>query len=261
MKLLLTLFASLTIALEAAVTSIPTHRIHEFRMLNELKGIPYEKMHTVDDYVGVSLGDLKALTVLIREIDAQNCLELGTFLGTGTTALFYGAGTHLICVDHWKGNAFDPFMQSTAPRYDFFEICASNVQSYNQDNRITLVESESKAASEQFPDHSFDLIFIDADHTYEGVLADLEAWYSKVRPGGIICGHDCEGRPHNFPQRDFSTGALKGNDWDNKLKIHPGVIRAVDEFFEGTAELFAEQKLFVNNRSVNSTIWYYRIPK
>jgi predicted O-methyltransferase YrrM len=247
-------------SLEAAVTLIPSHRIHEFQQLDELKEIPYGQMRTVDNYVGVSLGDLKALTKLIREIDANHCLELGTFLGNGTTALFYGAGTHLICVDHWKGNAFDPFMQKSAPQSDFYQLCYHNVQTYDRENRIVLFESESKAASEQFPDHSFDLIFIDADHTYEGVLADLHAWYSKVRPGGIICGHDCEGRPKNFPKQDFSLTALRGNDWNDQLKIHPGVIRAVDEFFEGVAELFAEQKLFVNNQPVNSTIWYYRIP-
>jgi|ETNvirenome_6_85_1030632.scaffolds.fasta_scaffold109705_2 predicted O-methyltransferase YrrM len=37
---------------------------------------------------------------------------------------------------------------------------------------------------------SFDFVFIDADHTTEGVLADIAAWRDKVRPGGMLCGHD-----------------------------------------------------------------------
>ncbi|MGE0671085.1 MAG: class I SAM-dependent methyltransferase [Parachlamydiales bacterium] len=247
----------MTIA-EAAVTPLPPTRFHE---LEELKDIPYQNMQTLDRYVGVSLGDLKALSILIKSSNAKNCLELGTFLGTGTTALFYGAGVNLICVDHWKGNEFDPFMQSVSPKYDLFAICSNNVKQYDHENRIILLESDSLQASKQFPDHTFDLIFIDADHTYEGVLADLKVWYSKVKPGGIICGHDCEGRPKNFPFYNFSDWALKGKDWDDLLKIHPGVMRAVDEFFHGQALLFAEQSIIVNGTNERSSIWYYRIPE
>ncbi len=257
MKLLFSLFLFCSICVEAAVTPIPPNR---FCQLPELRSIPYERMHTIDQYIGVSLGDLRALATLIQESNAKNCLELGTFLGTGTTALFYGAGVNLTCVDHWRGNQFDPFMQSTAPQYDFYEICSANINQYNHENRIALVEAESIQASHMYPDHFFDLIFIDADHTYEGVLADIKAWYLKVKPGGIICGHDCEGRPYNFGDCDFSDIALKGNDWDDRLKIHPGVIRAVHEFFNGSAQLFAEKLLFVNETRESSSIWYYRIP-
>ncbi|NIL95924.1 MAG: hypothetical protein GTO62_01975, partial [Planctomycetales bacterium] len=41
----------------------------------------------------------------------------------------------------------------------------------------------------------FDWVYIDANHTYEGVLADLEASLPKVRPGGLICGHDYTDTP------------------------------------------------------------------
>lgn len=36
-----------------------------------------------------------------------------------------------------------------------------------------------------------DLLFIDGDHSYEGVRGDLAHWYSKVAPGGHIVLHDC----------------------------------------------------------------------
>lgn len=40
------------------------------------------------------------------------------------------------------------------------------------------------------PDETLDIVYIDAGHSYEAVRADLEAWYPKVKPGGIIAGHD-----------------------------------------------------------------------
>lgn len=36
----------------------------------------------------------------------------------------------------------------------------------------------------------FDFVFIDGDHTLQGVSEDLAAWYPLVRDGGLLCGHD-----------------------------------------------------------------------
>jgi len=41
-----------------------------------------------------------------------------------------------------------------------------------------------------YADASLDWVFIDADHAYESVRKDIDAWLPKVRTGGIIAGHD-----------------------------------------------------------------------
>lgn len=41
-----------------------------------------------------------------------------------------------------------------------------------------------------FDDQSLDMVFIDSDHSYEGMVRHLEAWPSKVKSGGIVAGHD-----------------------------------------------------------------------
>lgn len=43
---------------------------------------------------------------------------------------------------------------------------------------------------ENFSDNYFDLIYIDGDHSYEGVKKDLKMSYNKVKPDGYILGHD-----------------------------------------------------------------------
>lgn len=56
--------------------------------------------------------------------------------------------------------------------------------------RSELIRDMSCNAVERFEDNSVDVVYIDADHKYEPVLADIRAWYAKVKPGGILCGDD-----------------------------------------------------------------------
>jgi len=74
----------------------------------------------------------------------------------------------------------------------------------------------STEAENRFADGELDFVYVDGDHTYEAVRADLEAYAPKVKPNGILAGDD-----YGFP-----------GWWDN------GVTRAVDEFVaEGRAEV------------------------
>ena len=41
-----------------------------------------------------------------------------------------------------------------------------------------------------YSNKSLDFVFIDADHSYESVAKDIDAWRSKVKQGGFLAGHD-----------------------------------------------------------------------
>lgn len=70
----------------------------------------------------------------------------------------------------------------------------------------TMFGGDSFDRAKEFADKSIDFCFIDANHTYEFVSRDIEAYLPKMKPGGVIAGHD-----YNFQ--------------------HPGVIKAVNEAF------------------------------
>jgi len=56
--------------------------------------------------------------------------------------------------------------------------------------RAHLMEMTTHKASLGVPDASLDFVFIDADHSYEGVRDDIADWTPKVRAGGWVMGHD-----------------------------------------------------------------------
>jgi cephalosporin hydroxylase len=53
-----------------------------------------------------------------------------------------------------------------------------------------LREGKSVDVAKTIEDESLDWVYIDADHRYEAIKADLEAYFPKVRKGGVVSGHD-----------------------------------------------------------------------
>jgi len=86
---------------------------------------------------------------------------------------------------------------------------------------MTVHRAMSADAATSFADDYFDWVYIDGNHLYEFVKADLNAFFPKVKPGGLLCGDDY---------------GVKGW-WDH------GVTRAVDEFVaSGTCKPIAFQR-------------------
>lgn len=77
--------------------------------------------------------------------------------------------------------------------------------------RVEKMKMFSHEAAERIDDASLDFVFIDGDHSYEGVRQDIDLWLPKIRGGGIISGHDYD--------NDIFGDAFRGVD------------RAVEETF------------------------------
>jgi len=57
-------------------------------------------------------------------------------------------------------------------------------------NYLETLIGDSKELYKNFENESIDFLFLDGDHTYKGVLKDLQLWFPKVKIGGIAAGHD-----------------------------------------------------------------------
>lgn len=85
--------------------------------------------------------------------------------------------------------------------------------------RMSSIDACRECKQEGF---TFDSIFIDGCHEYAECKADIQAWMSLLKPGGLICGHDY---------------------WP----VHVGVMDAVNEVFCG------------NHGVVQGTrLWFFR---
>ena len=57
-------------------------------------------------------------------------------------------------------------------------------------DRAHIIRDFTNRAYSNFKDKSLDIIFIDASHDMDSVNEDIKLWAPKVKPGGIISGHD-----------------------------------------------------------------------
>lgn len=67
---------------------------------------------------------------------------------------------------------------------------AQRISSMLPNGKSSLIRDFSCNVVDTFADNSLDVVYIDADHKYDPVLADISAWYPKIKPGGVLCGDD-----------------------------------------------------------------------
>ena len=219
------------------------------------------------DWVAFALSDQIALAELIRRAARTGCrmAEVGSWLGTGSTQIFLRElepfpDAEVFCIDTWAGSANVQRHLEFVAQYDAFGTFLGNVAHARRRTKLTPMRMPSVDAAATFADGSLDFVFIDADHSYEAAKADIAAWRSKVKPGGILCGHDCELRV-NAANRDMLVRNIASDGCEIAgapfRHVHPGTVLAVDEAFRGRAHLFAEATISLPDGTLGrSSIWW-----
>ena len=95
-------------------------------------------------------------------------------------------------VDLWRNqkNYFDSANVNDAQQEHHFQTTKANMDSGGFASIVTYYRNSSLEAATYFADSSLDYIFLDARHDYCGLTDDLYAWWPKLKPRGLMAGHD-----------------------------------------------------------------------
>lgn len=124
--------------------------------------------------------------------------EIGVWKGDFSALLLsHCAPRRLYLVDPWS---FDPSFgdslfggEAARSQADMDAICDSVKARFSAEIASGVVQvrrDDSAGLAAEIPDGSLDWVYIDGNHDFEFVLADLRRLAPKVRPGGLVCGDD-----------------------------------------------------------------------
>jgi predicted O-methyltransferase YrrM len=124
--------------------------------------------------------------------DGATFVEVGSWKGRSAYYMALrikasGKRIRFCCVDHWQGSAehqSDPDVRG-GRLYETFLRNIADVREFVEPMRMASLE-----AARHFENASCDLVMIDAAHDYDSVMADIAAWWPKVKPGGMLAGDD-----------------------------------------------------------------------
>lgn len=121
-------------------------------------------------------------------------VEIGTWEGGFAEELLrYTKCKKLYCVDpyrHFDNNEYPDSMNSLAQnQFDaVFANTKNRLSKYG--DRVEFIRDLSVDASHKFADNSVDFVYIDGNHEFAYVDADIKTWFPKVKTGGYLCGDD-----------------------------------------------------------------------
>lgn len=133
----------------------------------------------------------------------QAIVEIGSYMGKSTVCLAQGStGARVHAVDPWELGG-----QHQAWRYakgSVFRTFRRQTRGY----KVTPHRGYSTEVAVGWNGPPVGLLFVDGEHTYDAVMADVNAWWGKTAPGAWVAFHDYDAK-------------------------YPGVIEAVDEWAMG----------------------------
>lgn len=142
-------------------------------------------------------GEIRGLITLVRELRPRRVLEIGTASG-GTLYVWTrlaGDEATLISLDLPSDGTDEGAERAMLERWRRF---ARGVQRLH----FLRMDSHSHAARQEvlrlLEGESLDFLFIDGDHSWEGVRRDVADYTPLVRPGGLVAFHDIHPHPKGW---------------------------------------------------------------
>ncbi len=130
----------------------------------------------------------------MREEKVKVVIEVGSWLGRSTRhiARRVQEGGKVYAVDHWLGSSEHQVGEANYHEGldHLYEQFLSNIIHKKLTDRVIPIRMASAEAAQFLSDVKPDMVYIDADHSTEGVYRDLTLWFPYVKGHGILCGDD-----------------------------------------------------------------------
>ena len=126
---------------------------------------------------------------------AGDVVEIGSWQGRSTIFLGNavkdsGNGT-MYAIDHFKGNlGKEDFYKVGGSLDDLAEKFLANISAAGLDDQVQLLDMSSEDAVSHLSNIRIRFLFIDGDHTYEGVKRDIELFFPLLQKGAIVVFDD-----------------------------------------------------------------------
>lgn len=154
-----------------------------------LRDLIYEFGYHADDnlpHTPMSAVTRNDLAAVMAKAEFKVGAEIGVWNGDYSRTLLQTIpGLKLYCVDPWKGFNQERFF-SDQEMEAVYNDAKHVLGSYNAE----LIRMTSAKASTQVVFDQLDFVYIDACHYFNEAMLDILLWAPKVRPGGIVAGHD-----------------------------------------------------------------------
>ncbi len=133
--------------------------------------------------------EIKALLELLAERQPRRILEIGTNHG-GTLFLFSRVAREdalLVSLDLPEGAFGGGYPKWKVPLFRTFSTGHQELVLLRGDSHVQASLDQVRTI---LKGERLDFLFIDGDHSYEGVRMDFEQYHGLVRSGGLIAFHD-----------------------------------------------------------------------
>lgn len=144
----------------------------------------------------------------LRNIDRRDLMQMYNIKGLGIEVgvqsgyfskeiLNRTTDFHLITLDSWRNieEGYNEGGNSETETQIRNLTDTLRMLSEQHEGRFTIMRELCEVACHFFKDELFDFIYLDANHSEEFVTEELKRWYPKLKPGGLIAGHDYVTRP------------------------------------------------------------------
>jgi hypothetical protein len=149
-------------------------------------------------YLVAPISTRNQFSYLLNSLGLKGCaVEVGTHRGEFALSFMNRwEGEWLYCVDPWsvpdgyelQAKVLQLHLGGAPTRDEDYR--AAQRALYPHCERVRYLQTLSSVAVNCFADESLDFVYLDGDHNPDKVDEDMSKWWGKVKPSGLLAGHD-----------------------------------------------------------------------